>query len=208
MAELPKRHPPATRKASYTVEASLTLPIFVFVCACILIFFRILSVEWGVEVALNETAREIAVVTSGTRDKEDASKEGASEGSGRGDDSSGLKQTAIVLAQSRILMHKTPLSVVRLGVLGLNFNKSKVDKKNVDLAVSYKIPLPVSFFGIREVAVSQRAVAHRWVGFDPEEGKGTDEEGDTVYITESGTAYHKSSGCSYLNPSIRPVSAA
>ena len=175
------------KKASYTVEASMTLPLFVFLCACVLVFFRVLTVEWGVSVALNETARETAVAF--------ADKSGEA----------GLTEKAVMLTRGRIAANKTPLSAVYLGIAGMNFSESRVDEKDVYLAVSYRIPLPVSVFGIRDVSVSQCARAHRWVGFDPSEGVGGESGGDTVYITQTGKAYHKDRGCSYLNPSIRPV---
>lgn len=45
---------------------------------------------------------------------------------------------------------------------------------------------------------------HAWIGYVPD---GSVEEGDNpyVYITETGTVYHRNRGCSYLNPSIRQV---
>ena len=220
VCSISRRHPSAThkkwflwRKASYTVEASMTLPIFVFLCACVLLFFRILTVEWGVAVALNETAREVAVASGSlsNAEKEAREKEGSKEEDSAASESQSdekWKTVAVDLAKIRILMHKTPVSVVHFGIVGFDFSQSKVDEKDVDLVVSYKVPLPVSFFGIRSVAVSQRAKAHRWVGFDPKEGEEAEDASDCVYVTETGSAYHKDASCSYLNPSIRPVSLA
>ena len=117
-----------------------------------------------------------------------------------------LKQAAVLLAKARIAAHNVPLSIVQLGIVGMNFSKSSVDEENVELVVSYKVVLPVSYFGRREMSFSQRALAHRWVGFDPKDGIGGEVDGDSVYVTATGSAYHKSLSCSYLNPSIRPVS--
>ena len=182
------------RKASYTIEAAIVLPIFIFVCASILVFFQILKVEWGVAVSLNETAREVAVAGGASSDKENTN------------NGEKLKQAAVLLAKARIAAHNVPLSIVQLGIVGMNFSKSSVDEENVELVVSYKVVLPVSYFGRREMSFSQRALAHRWVGFDPKDGIGGEVDGDSVYVTATGSAYHKSLSCSYLNPSIRPVS--
>ena len=37
-------------------------------------------------------------------------------------------------------------------------------------------------------------------------GQGKDEDAEIVYITETGTVYHLSRDCTYLNPSIREIS--
>ena len=167
------------QKAVYTVEASVIMPIFLFICMAVFLFFRVLAVEWGVFVALTETVREAAVC-------------------------GGEEAAAIGLAQVRIAGGGMPLSFVRHGALGMDFSQSEVTDKNVELVVSYSIPVPMDFFGLKKIRVTQRAKAHRWVGFDPKEGKG--QGGELVYVTETGVAYHGSLKCSYLNPSIRTVS--
>ena len=222
-----RRHPRAPRKqpirrhASYTVEASIVMPIFVFTCACILLFFRVLAVEWGVSVALNETAREAALYggswTVQEHDMADTGQEPLSavddvqnamghDASEKGQKDAKLTVMATTLARARILTEKVPLQFIRFQAVGLDFSDSCVDDKDIDLVVSYVIPMPVRFFGIDRMKVTQRAKAHRWVGFDPSEGIG--QEGSLVYVTEYGTAYHRSRGCSYLNPSIKAVAKA
>ena len=200
VSDCPKRHLHAPRfeKASYTVEAAVVMPIFLFVCACILLFFRVLTVEWGVSVSLNETAREMALYRgSETADVEDAEANDPEKKDTR------LTTMSSALAHARMRAAHTPTSFVRFGVAGMDYSKSTVNGKDVDLVVSYQIPMPVHFFGLGDMAVTQRAKTHRWVGFDPREGKG--QEGETVYVTEYGVAYHRNLNCSYLNPSIRPI---
>lgn len=224
VSDCPKRHPYAPReaRASYTVEAAVVMPIFLFVCACVLIFFRVLTVEWGVSVALNETAREMALYRGADTAEEIAEHREAGgvrnaaavsvpESAGEETEHAGKKDarltaTAAALTHTRIVAEDTPLSFVRFGIAGLDYSASAVDGKNVDIAVSYRVPLPVRFFGLGDIRITQHAKAHRWVGFDPREGKGQD--GETVYVTEHGVAYHRDLGCSYLNPSIRPVAHA
>lgn len=43
---------------------------------------------------------------------------------------------------------------------------------------------------------------HAWIGY-VHDGSNTGEEEIFVYITETGTVYHRNRGCSYLNPSIK-----
>ncbi len=172
------------RKASYTVEASVIMPVFLFICIAIFLFFRVLIVEWGVYVVLTETAREMAVLGGKDQQKENDA-------------------AAIALAQTRIATGDMPLSFVRFGALGVDLSKSKVTQKDVELVASYAFPIPMDYFGLQKITITQRAKAHRWVGFDPKEGKG--QGGEIVFVTETGAAYHNSLQCSYLNPSIRAV---
>lgn len=195
-----KRHNCAACKASYTIEASIIMPLFLFICVFILIFFRVLAVEWGVFIALTETAREVAIC-DGEQDSSIAA-EGKSKGSS-GKTNDGVLPIAIALAEARIADGGMPLAFVKHGALGMDFSKSKVTDKDIELVVSYALPIPMDFFGLKKISLTQRAKAHRWVGFDPKEGNG--QGGDLVYVTESGVAYHGSLGCSYLNPSIRAI---
>lgn len=188
-----KRHPCAPRKkASYTVEAAVILPLFLFISVSFLIFFRVQAIEWAVEVSLEDTAREISLYPAGDSEKQD--------------NSSTLRASAVAIAEAKILTKKAPLKFVRFNALGMDFSKTVVDKRDVDLVVSYAIPMPVSWFGLKQINVTQRAKTHRWVGFDPNEGKGADNS--IVYVTEFGEAYHTRLNCTYLNPSIRMVSMA
>lgn len=48
-------------------------------------------------------------------------------------------------------------------------------------------------------------VMHKWIGYDLSQGEGSkqQEKEEMVYITQSGTAYHRERGCIYLNPSVK-----
>ena len=205
-----RRHPRASRfsekrqKASYTVEASFVMPMVVFAFIFALVFFRILSVQWGVAVSLNEAAREVALAGGDSTDTVSTESE---EETGKKKQEhpvdTGMTALAVSLADADIVSHDTQTKYVSFGLLGINLLDSKVDDRDVELVASYTIPMPADFFGLGKVRITQRAKTHRWVGFDPAEGVGKD--GDTVYVTEYGVAYHRSLDCSYLAPSIRSV---
>lgn len=62
---------------------------------------------------------------------------------------------------------------------------------------------PVAAF--RTAVVANGCVMHKWIGYDLSQGDivpGSEKE-EMVYITKSGTAYHRQRECQYLNPSIR-----
>lgn len=62
--------------------------------------------------------------------------------------------------------------------------------------------VPVAAFP--DAAIVNGCVMHKWIGYDlsRENGTETGEKEEMVYITKSGTAYHRERGCIYLNPSI------
>ncbi len=65
-------------------------------------------------------------------------------------------------------------------------------------------------FGIapfRASSVANGCVMHKWIGYDLSRGEGTfgEEREEMVYITKSGSAYHRERECVYLNPSVKLV---
>ena len=69
--------------------------------------------------------------------------------------------------------------------------------------------IPVA--GFPKTFVASGCVMHKWIGFalGEEEGNGAapDRE-ELVFITSSGTAWHRDRGCGYLNPQIELLSMA
>ncbi len=53
--------------------------------------------------------------------------------------------------------------------------------------------------------VANGCVMHKWIGYELEGNTvgGLEKREETVYITQSGTVYHRQRECRYLNPSIR-----
>ncbi len=63
------------------------------------------------------------------------------------------------------------------------------------------IPLPKIWF-------HNTVKVHAWTGTWYEDGNNGTENQPMVYVTESGTVYHRKLGCSYLNPSVQQASGA
>lgn len=68
---------------------------------------------------------------------------------------------------------------------------------------SVKSVFPVAAFP--GTVVANGCVMHKWIGYDLSLGDTAsgDEKEDLVYVTKSGTAYHRQRECIYLNPSIQ-----
>ena len=100
--------------ASYTVEASVILPFFLAAVLFVLFFFRIMSVQWGVQRALEDTCRLLAV-TAKTKSGETESEE---MGSG-GMESDGI-YGAMVYYLLRLREYEVPFSYIQGGMLGMD----------------------------------------------------------------------------------------
>lgn len=95
--------------------------------------------------------------------------------------------------------------IVSLGNLGLIVN-NEVRDDILEMSCSYSVHPLFPLWTLTTKHVSNHYYAHAWTGYDIEKGFVTDSQAEEyVYITESGTAFHKDRKCSYLNPSIKTV---
>lgn len=180
-------------KASFTVEAAVVLPIVLIVCVMMLYFFRLLQVETCIQSAINYAARETAVYAgelTGT----------SAEGS-----EALLRLKAKGKVRKYIKNSGCDCSFIERGISGLSFAKSEYTGEEIFLCVTYRFHIPLTFLGRKSFTVTQSSAAHKWTGRQDED---LDETGTWVYITETGTAYHKTDACSYLKLSVKSVSKA
>lgn len=168
-------------KASLTLEAAIVLPIFLLFSASILFLFRAMQIEQEVEEALEYAVRTTSVTAHTSED---------------------LAQTQL-LFYGQLEQLDVPLEYVAYGAQGFVLSESEASDAYVELSVSYRISNPISFFGLFEYEIHQRAKAHKWIGKTDGE---TDEEEELVYITDTGSAYHSTTECPYLDLSIYTVS--
>lgn len=78
-------------------------------------------------------------------------------------------------------------------------------EQDIRLVKPSLIRAPVRVAAFPTATIVNGCVMHKWIGYDlsPESVQGEEEKEDMVYITQSGTAYHRERNCVYLNPSIR-----
>jgi hypothetical protein len=113
-----------------------------------------------------------------------------------------LMATTIALAGYEIADHKVPLEFIDGGVAGFDFLETSVEGNYIDLCVKYDMTFPIGLIGDYTFEVTQRARTRKWVGYDKDENKLSEQY---VYITEKGEAYHKVYMCTYLNPSVHRI---
>lgn len=86
-----------------------------------------------------------------------------------------------------------------------------VDGKKGDyitLDYVYSVKLPVGGFGFEKLYVRQRSMVHIFNGYDDSYGDCVGEQPEYVYVTSSGSVYHKKRSCRALQISVREVSGA
>lgn len=170
-------------KGSYTLEAAIVLPLFTVFMVTILMFFRIMQVETQVQEALIYAGRMTAVECS-TIDK---------------------KAVNIVTAEGLFRKEAKKYSgigkYVQGGAIGITLSKSKVDGNYIELSAQYKVKFPVALIKVDGIKIVQRSINRKWTG---KSIKGDDLD-PYVYYTDTGTVYHLSSSCKYLDLSINAI---
>lgn len=203
-----KRHsgtPPDLRRfekrerASYCIEASVILPLFACICVFVLLFFRILTVEWGIETAIREVAENMALYGESQHFSASSDQEGDGVSIGEV-----LSTTGIAAATTaRIISLGVPIEYVDHNILGLDYSGCEISDNDITISVRYRITIPVLLLGRHTYDITQSASYRRWVGFSPQ--KYEDDKDQYVYVARYGEDYHNKRDCPYLAPSVRAV---
>ncbi|MCM1282854.1 MAG: hypothetical protein NC180_00710 [Muribaculaceae bacterium] len=172
-------------KGSYTLEAAVILPLLAGFFTFLLFFFRVLQVQTGVQTALCYAGRKTACIASTT------------------DSAPALYASAEACFLKEAEKYEVVDNYVAGGSRGVSLILSDFSGEYVNIEADYYIKLPINFFKIDKIAVSQGQRSRKWTG-DREHGT----EEDYVYITEHGSVYHRSRDCHYLDLSIRAVDYA
>lgn len=181
----------ARTKGSFTVEAAFILPLFIFAASIVIAMFPMLMIQMQVNSGLQYAARIMAV---SFRESED-------------------EGTILSLSEGELLFrtymeeHGYEESVLKQDLNSISLSDSDLSGDYVILTASYETELPVSFWSVRTLPVCQSVKMKKWTGAAADEAD-NDEKETLVYITPSGSAYHKTAECPYLKLSIRSVSVS
>ena len=193
----------SSKKASYTIEAAVIMPLFITLMVFGMFIFRVLQVQSGVQQSINATSRTLSVALGNLANEGDSDTEvdtSEAEPTIKGELSEGLligtaaAKTAVEMANRHV-----PIQFIDGGAAGFNFFSSSFEGNYVDIQVNYQMTFPVGLLGKYSFDVSQRARTRKWVGYDKTENT-TDSK--YVFITEKGERYHMDYHCTYLNPSV------
>lgn len=204
------------KKASLTIEAALALPMFLFFVIAMSWFLIILSLQSDIQLSMEETARDIgkrAYLAEHTADLSSGKTDG---------DTAGLLSAGINAMTIKTWMLKDGLgerisqSRIQGGTGGFYVYHSGYDRKQgiLDIVVNYTYEIPFLPDSIGKVRFVHRSRSHVWTGQRlrnsslANTGAAGHEEGQTVYVTPYGTAYHLSKDCHYLDLSVHGASAS
>ncbi len=190
---------------SLTIETAVVLPMFLFAVLTLLYLAETIRLSGNIEEALHQSARELATYsyayTHGTSDESLGF--------------AGGKAVSLTVGRSMVLKHLGTSyldeSPIVGGSGGMSFLRSSVLGSDgmIDLIATWKIKPLFSCFGIKEHTVQNRSRIKAFTGYDNAR-HGTEEETEDeeiVYITESGSVYHRDRGCRHLNISVRQTTA-
>lgn len=182
--------------ASATVEASIVIPLYVYAVLAVAYVLQIISIKSTMQEALYADVRELSKYSYTSEMFEQTESDILS----------------IVLAK-KLLMDNLPndfanISKIQGGESGISLLGSKISTKDSELflKVSYTVNNPFDIFGIGKVKIEQQCVSRAWLGEDKIKAADSKEQTEEiVYITGTGSVYHKDRQCRYLNPSVHGI---
>ncbi len=178
-------------QGSLTLESAIVVPLFLFALLSILYIGEALLLYVNIEGALHQSVKEMSQVAY--------SYEG---GVGTSLIGTAYAKEKVIQNVGRDYLNSSP---IRGGADGLNFYHSKIlDNGNVDLIVTYYIHIPYSFLGLADYFVTQRVMAHGWIGYTGIDTEYENSDELIVYVTPNGTVYHKNRNCTHIQLSIQP----
>ncbi len=180
----------ACRKGSFTVEAAFVVPLFLFAALVVLGLFPMLKLQTEVNSALQYAARMRAVSCQ----SEDTTLDTL------------VTKSARTLFFSYLEEHGWESSVLAEGLDSVTLTVVNPTDDYVTLVASYDAQLPIAFWNLTSLPVEQCVKMKKWTGASDSDSAG--EDGDYVYITPTGSAYHSTTECSYLKLSTRSVSVS
>ena len=176
---------------SMALEGSIVLPIFLFFMMTVLLSLEAVRIQSNVQEALHQAGNESSFIQTRIKNQ-------------------GVSEEEVA---KRIITYvkkqKFPYLCVAGGEKGVVVQDFSTVNDNglVYLKVHYQLKPFIRWIPIGDIVFEDEYFGHAWVGFQGNEDIGHTAEEDTcVYITRTGSRYHMSYECTYLQVSIRAVS--
>jgi hypothetical protein len=207
------------QKASLTVEATLVLPVFLYFMLAFLYFIQIFILQEQIQSAITKMGLNLSKASYVFEDFPsaddipsfdftvfDQSFDFSLENLADSTVSSNLLK---IYAKKYLDTDRINNSVIKSGFDGIRFDGSGLfsGEDYIDIIVSYQVVIPIKIFLLKDIPLVQRVRLHKWTGYDvpavyqqEEVEKDTDKETNdiTVYVTATGSVYHKDRNCSHI----------
>ncbi len=186
----------APLRAALTVEAAVVLPMFLLAMIAALQYGNAIETAVKFGTSLSETGKMMATAAYAERFGGDLDKV----------PEIAVNALSAAYAKQRLLSQTKDTSAVKK--VNLLLSSFLQEDDTIDLVLTYQIRSPVGLIKLPGNFFLQRARVRAWTGRDSSgegDSEGEDEDGDCVYVTETGSVYHDDPNCSHLKLSIREV---
>ena len=192
-----------TARGSFTVEASVALPVFLIVLASLLQLFAALSIESKLHYAMENVGRKLSYYYYAVDELTGEEERSAAKAVVGKIAFLPVSETVVrSLVQEELGGIKHAESFLENGLDGISFLLSEYDEKTESIVLRANYHLKVAFLPVRTLIPCSLVSVHRvWTGRKHEKA----EEEELVYITENGKVYHTMLSCTHLSLSIRDV---
>lgn len=174
-------------RGAFTLEAAVIMPLLATLFVFFLFYFRIMQIQLVVQDALDTTARDLAVYAGVVEEEKSID--------------------YFVKAKSLVILKLAEDEKIKRyvsgDVFGIGLSESEFLGDYVFLKANYQMKFPVNLLGKKVFYIHQQACYRKWTGWHQSENNGA--EDCYVYITETGSVYHKTLSCKYLDLSIHGV---
>lgn len=178
------------KEASLTIEASLVLPIFLFMMICFLSLSALMLFQVRLKEGLHEEAKIIAMQKA----------------SDKNFSANDVKKDVLDRMGADILS----LAPIEGGEGGIDFTGTDVENDQIiTICAAYTSKLYYDSMGLMRRRFVQSSMFHTWRGYEQSINsvkEETDEE--YVYVTDESEVYHLSRECSHIRLDITEVSAS
>jgi len=169
---------------SFTIETALVFPVVLYSLVLILLFFQAMSVSQVVKKTLNYACTKTAIMAGSMEENM-------------------LIPYAVGIFQKELSVSKSIEKNIKGGRFGISFHDSVMDDSYVDFVATYRLNMPIRYFGTKELYVMQRCRIHKWIGYQEKEQN--DSTMNLVFVTHTGSVYHNSRECTHIKLSVHTV---
>lgn len=174
------------KDAILTIEASVVLPLFLMAVVLVLSISSAIYISEKIDCCIYEEAENISLL------KLNATDYGVS----------GIEANTKYKLGDKLLNN----GMIKDGEHGLDFSDTDLsDDEIVELSVKYTIVFPFDAFGILQLPLENRIIMHNASGY--KKGLNGYESDDYVYMTTTGSVYHRSRECSHIKLSIKKIAS-
>lgn len=206
-------------KASLSVEAALVMPLFLFALLTFLYFIQLFTLQEFIQSTITKMSLNMAKTAYVYEDFDgmeealnfDETILGTEIEINLSDFAKSLVDQAILklYAKQYLDVDRINHSCIRDGFEGISFTNSEILKVDeaIDIVVRYQVFFPIKIFSFQDMEMLQRVRVRAWTGYEVVAAYSMEEEGDVtmVYITETGSVYHKSATCSHIRLSVSAI---